>query len=50
MAYFGNANYIDDGGLKAANPGIISRKSSGQYGYTVSLGIMPFSYKWKPVF
>jgi hypothetical protein len=50
LAYFGNAHYIDDDGMKAVVPGVTSRVSSGSYGYTISLGIMPFSYKWKPVF
>jgi len=50
MAYFGNAKYINDEGAKAQVPGITSRVSNGGYGYTISLGIMPFSYKWKPVF
>jgi hypothetical protein len=50
MAYIGNTNYIDDQGTKAVVPGIVSRKTSGGYGYSISLGIMPFSYKWKPVF
>ena len=50
MAYLGNARYINDEGAKATVPGITSRVSNGGYGYTISLGIMPFSYKWKPVF
>lgn len=50
LAYIGNARYIDDEGAQSKVPGITSRVSGGGFGYTISLGVMPFSYKWKPAF
>jgi hypothetical protein len=51
MMYLGQANYLDNKVADGAGVvGTTARKSSGGYGGTISLAIMPFSMKWDKPF